>query len=119
MLTKEHIESVKRIEDLRRQQDEKIKEIKLSLMLQDLWPQVFDNRPLKIRLDGSPNNISNMKYVVEGKEETRKFKITEVYKPLIESILIPYRYPKSINRIIIMSCKPDPFKEEKDENNRN
>lgn len=118
MLTKEQIDSVKRIEDIKRQQVEKIKELKLSLMLQDLWPQVFDNRPLKIRLDGSPNNISSMRYIVEGKGETRKFKIKEVYKPLVESILIPYRYPKPVNRIILMSCRSDPFKEETDENNR-
>lgn len=105
------IKKVKKICDLRKKQDEKIKELMNSIIIKKLWGNVLDQRPLRIRIDGHFNEPKKLKYVIQGRDETRSFCLSEVPKPLIKDIIIQYRLHKDLAYGILKECAPDPFKE--------
>jgi len=106
---------INKLNELRKKQDENIKALMQSVLLKSMWDDVFDHKPLKIRIEGAFNCPSKLKYVVEGKDETRSFNIAEVPRPLIRSILKDYGVTPYQFYHIVRKSAPDPFNGKIDE----
>jgi len=76
--------TIKKIEKLGKEQDELLKELKISCALQALWPDVFDYPPVRTRFaneyGGEPRVTEDYYLWIKNDKEEKSFTFNEAEK---------------------------------------